>query len=61
MEDVYVRRLADDRALIELTLGEPTTLLKSMREALPYSVEVRSVNRSKIVVNVFAQSPAGTR
>ncbi len=61
VEDVYVRRLADDRALIELTLSEPATLLKSMREALPYSVEVRSVNRSKIVADVFAQSPAGTR
>ncbi len=61
VEDVYVRRLADDRALIELTLSEPAMLLKSMREALPYSVEVRSANRSKIVVNVSVKSPAGTR
>jgi len=59
VEDVYVRRLADDRALIELTLAEPAALLDSMRTALPYHLDVKSANRSRIVVNVTAQAPAG--
>ena len=61
VEDVYVRRLADDRALIELTLAEPAPLLETMRETLPYSLDVRSANRTKIVVNVAVQQPAGAR
>lgn len=60
VEDVYVRRLAEDRALIELTLSEATQLLQAMRESLPYSVEVRSASRSKLVVNVSAETLAGT-
>jgi hypothetical protein len=60
VEDVYVRRLADDRALIELTLSEPGQLLQAMRQSLPYALEVRSANRSKLVVNVSVQTPAGT-
>ena len=61
VEDVYVRRLADDRALIELTLSEPAPLLQTMKESLPYALDVRSANRSKLVVNVTAQTPAGAR
>ena len=61
VEDVHVRRLADDRALIELTLSEPAPLLTEMRASLPYSIDVRSANRSKLVVNVAAQQPAGAR
>ena len=61
VEDVYVRRLADDRALIELTLSEPAPLLQTMKESLPYQLDVRSANRSKLVVNVTAQTTAATR
>jgi hypothetical protein len=61
VEDVYVRRLADDRALIELALVEPAPLLVLLRDSLPYQLEVRSANRAKVVVNVYAQSTAGTR
>jgi hypothetical protein len=61
VEDVYVRRLADDRALIELTLSEPAPLLQTMRETLPYSIDVRSANRTRLVVNVTAQQPTGAR
>ena len=61
VEDVYVRRLAEDRALIELTLAEPAPLLDTMRASLPYSLDVRSANRTKIVVNVAVQQPAGAR
>jgi hypothetical protein len=61
VEDVYVRRLADDRALIELTLSEPAPLLQTMKESLPYQLDVRSANRSKLVVNVAAQTTAATR
>jgi hypothetical protein len=56
--DVYVRRLADDRAVIELALTEPTPLLATMRENLPYDVQVQSASRTNVVVNVFAHSPA---
>src|SRR5439155_18916988 len=58
VDDVYVRRLADDRAVIELTLSEPTQLLTTMREALPYDVQVQSASRSKLVINVLAHSTA---
>jgi DivIVA protein len=61
VEDVYVRRLADDRALIELTLSEPSSLLQTMRESLPYTLEVRSATRSRLVVDVSVQTPAGAR
>jgi DivIVA protein len=61
VEEVYVRRLADDRALIELTLNRAAPLLQTMRESLPYVIDVRSASRSKIVVNVSVQTPAGTR
>jgi hypothetical protein len=61
VDDVYVRRLAEDRALIELTLSEPSPLLAAMHGSLPYGLEVRSANRSKLVVNVHAESTAGTR
>jgi F0F1-type ATP synthase membrane subunit b/b' len=61
VEDVYVRRLAEDRALIELTLAEPAPLLETMRASLPYSLDVRSADRTKIVVNVAVQQPAGAR
>jgi hypothetical protein len=58
VEDVYVRRLADDRAMIEVTLSEPGPLLSMLRESLPYEVEVRNVGESRLVINVFAHSPA---
>jgi DivIVA protein len=61
VEEVYVRRLADDRALIELTLNKVAPLLQTMRESLPYALDVRSASRSKIVLNVSVQTPAGTR
>jgi len=58
VEDVYVRRVADDRALIELTLSEVAPFLQTMRESLPYAFDVRSASRLKIVVDVSVQTPA---
>jgi hypothetical protein len=60
VEDVYVSRLAGDRAPIELTLSEPSPLLQAMRETLPYSFEVHSASRAKIVLTVVAHSPVET-
>jgi hypothetical protein len=57
--DVYVRRLADGRAFIELTLSEPAQLLRTMRETLPYSLEVRSVNQKRLVVDIAVRQAAG--
>ena len=59
VDDVYVRRLADDRALIELTLSEPAALLATMRDSLRYQLDVRSATRSSLVLNVYAHSAAG--
>ena len=59
VDDVYVRRLADDRALIELTLSEPAALLATMRDSLPYQLDVKSATRSSLVLNVYAHSAAG--
>ena len=61
VEDVYVRRLAADRALIELNLTEVAPLLRTMQEALPYALDVKSANRSRIVMDVAVQAPAGAR
>jgi hypothetical protein len=58
VQDAYVRRLADERALIEITLGEATPLLRTMHESLPYVLELRSASRSRIVVDVSARRPA---
>jgi hypothetical protein len=57
VEDVYVRKLAGDRALIELMLSEPAALIRTMRESLPYSLEVRSANGSHLVVDVGTDLP----
>jgi DivIVA protein len=61
IDDVYVRRVGEDRAVIELTLSESAPLLQTMRELLPYSLVVRSANSSKLVVDVAAQAAAATR
>ena len=58
VEDVYVRRLVDDRAHIDLTLGRPGPLLSAMRASLPYELEVRSATSTALVVDVRAR-PAG--
>lgn len=55
VEDVYVRRLVDDRARIEVTMSEPAPLLAAMRGALPYSIEVRSASRTALVLDVAAR------
>jgi DivIVA protein len=58
VDDVYVRRLADDRALIELTLRESAPLLVTMREHLPYELQVRDLSPTSLVLDVFAHSAA---
>ncbi|MDX6504731.1 MAG: hypothetical protein QOE29_1856, partial [Gaiellaceae bacterium] len=39
VEDVYVRRFAGERALIELSLAQPLALIGAMRDNLPYGLE----------------------
>jgi hypothetical protein len=58
IHDIHVRKIADERVLIELALGEPGPLLRTMKEALPYRLDVRSADGSKLVVDVAAQAPA---
>ena len=52
VEDVYVRRFGAERAVIEVTTGEPGPLLRTMREQLSYGLEVRSARPSSIVFDV---------
>jgi cell division septum initiation protein DivIVA len=61
VEDVYVRRLAADRALIELTLGEEGPLIAVMRESLPYAFAVRGVSSTKLVLDVTSPDAAENR
>jgi F0F1-type ATP synthase membrane subunit b/b' len=57
IQDIHVRKVADDRALIELALGEPAPLLRTLEEALPYLLQVRSADGEKLVVDVAAHAP----
>jgi hypothetical protein len=58
VEEVYVRRIADERVQIELTLVEPGPLLQTMAKSLRYRLDVRAADRSKLVVDVVAKAPA---
>jgi hypothetical protein len=51
--DVYVRRFADERALIELTLSEATPLLAAMQATLPYRLETEAPTPDSLRVNVL--------
>jgi hypothetical protein len=61
VEDVYVRRFAGDRAVIELTLSEATPLVRALREFLPYDLEVTASDRRRIGLNVLSFTPAEAR
>jgi cell division septum initiation protein DivIVA len=61
VEDVYVRRLAADRALIELTLGEEGPLIAAMRESLPYEFAVRDASSTTLVLDVTSPEAAENR
>jgi hypothetical protein len=52
VEDVYVRRFAGERALIELTLAEPLALIGAMRDTLPYGLEVQSLEAGRVSLKV---------
>jgi len=50
--DVYVRRFSDDRALIEVTLAQPTPLLRAIVNSLPYTIEVHETYEGRLVLAV---------
>jgi hypothetical protein len=54
VSDVYVRRFAEDRAAIEVTLSGPTPLVGGLSAVLPYPVDVRSVSDERISLDVQA-------
>jgi hypothetical protein len=54
VSDVYVRRYAEDRAAIEVTLVRPAALLRAMSQSLPYSFDVESLDGDKVRINVVA-------
>lgn len=58
VEDLYVRRLVDDRVLLELRLVRPAPLVVAMRQSLPYSLEVRSIGDESLVLDVAPLHPA---
>src|SRR5262249_11444487 len=57
VEDLYVRRLVDDRVLLELRLVRPAPLVATMRQSLPYSLEVRSIGDESLVIDVAPYRP----
>jgi hypothetical protein len=54
VSDVYVRRFAEDRAAIEVTLSGPTPLVGGLAAVLPYPVDVRAVSEERISLDVQA-------
>ncbi len=54
VEDVYVRRVTGERAVIELTVVKGAPLLARMREQLPYRLDVRDRSLDRLVVDVGA-------
>jgi hypothetical protein len=58
VEDVYVRRLTGERALIELSLAEPLALVEAMRDFLPYELEIGQAERGRLALTLYAASAA---
>jgi hypothetical protein len=58
VEDVYVRRLTGERAVIELALSEAAAIVDEMREHLPFSIEVREREGDRLVLDVNALAQA---
>jgi hypothetical protein len=54
VEDVYVRRFAADRAVIELTLAEPAPLLQALERALPYDIDVTAYEHGRISLDIVS-------
>ena len=54
IEDVYIRRFADDRATIDVTLQEPASLIEDMTKRLPYRLDVQHADVDRIAVTVSA-------
>ncbi len=57
VEDVYVRRVVEGRARIDVTLSRPGPLLQAMHGSLPYELQVRSLSPTELVLDVAP--PAG--
>jgi hypothetical protein len=55
--DVYVRRFVDDRATIEVTLGEPTLLVRVMAADLPFGFDVQSVDDEGLALTLHDLPP----
>jgi hypothetical protein len=58
VEDVYVRRFAGERALIELSLAQPLPLVGVMRDSLPYGLEIQSLEPGRISLKVAVAAGA---
>ena len=52
VDDVYVRRVDGERAVIELTLTSIAPLVAEMREHLPYALSVRGGDDAHLVMDV---------
>ena len=52
VEDVYVRRFFDDRAIVELTTSEELPLLAELRTALPYAFEAERIDRGAVRITL---------
>jgi hypothetical protein len=55
--DVYVRRFVEDRATIEVTLGEPTLLVRVLAADLPFGFDVQSMDDEGLEMTLHALPP----
>jgi HSP20 family molecular chaperone IbpA len=58
VEDVYVRRFAGERALIEVSLGQPLAFVAAMRDALPFELAIDKIEQNRISVTVAVAAGA---
>lgn len=60
VEDVYVRRFADERATIELAMTHEQPLVHLLRATLPHRFEAEQVGSARLRVTLAASALAGS-
>lgn len=59
VQDVYIRRFADERALIEVTTSGPVALAAALEDVLPHSLEVSDAGAGALRVDVLVPLATG--
>ena len=61
VQDVYIRRFADERATIELTLVESAPVVDLLHDVLPHEFDVDAATAGTLKITVAALPPVGGR